>query len=79
MRLCVDWRRLNSLLVIDIGGLGDMQSMLSNLKGKRYFTQSDLASGFHQLPIAEKGKHKTAFRDADGQLWEFRGIRGQLA
>ena len=71
MRLCVDWRRLNSLLVVDSGGLGDMQNMFSNLKGKRYFTQIDLASGFHQLPIAEKDKHKTAFRDADGQLWEF--------
>ena len=71
MRLCVDWRRLNSLLVVDSGGLGDMQNMFSTLKGKRYFTQIDLASGFHQLPIAEKDKHKTAFRDADGQLWEF--------
>ena len=45
--------------------------MSSNLKGKRYFAQIDFASGFHQLPIAEKDKHKTAFRDADGQLWEF--------
>ena len=71
MRLCVDWRRLNFLLVVDSGGLGDMQNMFSNLKGKRYFTQIDLASGFHQLPIAEKGKHKTSFRDADGQSWEF--------
>ena len=48
-----------------------MQSMFSNLKSKKYFTQIDLASGFHQLPIPEKEKHKTAFRDADGQLWEF--------
>ena len=47
MRLCVDWRRPNSLLVIDSDGLGDMQSMLFNPKGKRYFTQIDLASGFH--------------------------------
>ena len=68
MGLCVDWRRLKSLLVIDSGSLGDMQGMFSKLKGKRYFTQIDLASGFHQLPIAEKDKHKTAFRDADGQL-----------
>ena len=71
MRLCLDWCRFNSLPVIDSGGLGDMQSMFSNLKVKHYFTQIDLASGFHQLPIAEKDKHKTAFRDADGQLWEF--------
>ena len=71
MRLCVDWHRLNSLLGIASGGLGDIQSMFSNLKGKRYFTRIDLASGFHQLPIAEKDKRKTTFRDADGQLWEF--------
>ena len=71
MRLCVDWRRLNARLIVDGGGLGDMQSIFSSLKGKRYFTQIDLASGFHQMPIAEKDKHKTAFRDADGRLWEF--------
>ena len=71
MRLCVDCRRLNSLLVIDNGGIGDMQSMFANLKGKRYLTQIDLAFGFHQLPIAENDKHTTTFRDADGQLWEF--------
>ena len=35
------------------------------------FTQIDLTSGFHQIPIAEKDKPKTAFRDADGQLHEF--------
>ena len=71
MRLCVDWHRLKSLLVVDSGGLGDMENMFSNFKDKRYFTQIDLAAGFRQLPIAEKDKHKTAFRDADGQLWEF--------
>ena len=71
MRLCVDWRCLNPRLIVDGGGLGDMQSIFSSLKGKRYFTQTDLASGFHQMPIAEKDKHKTAFRDADERLWKF--------
>ena len=72
MRLCVDWRRLNAIVTVDGGGLRDMQSIFFSLKGKRYFTQIDLASGFHQMsPIAEKDKHKTAFRDADGRLWEF--------
>ena len=38
MRLSVDCRQLNVLLVIDSGGLGDMQSMFSRHKDKRYFT-----------------------------------------
>ena len=48
-----------------------MQSMLGGLKGKRYFTQIDLASGFYHLTIAERDKPQTAFRDADDQLCEF--------
>ena len=71
LRLCIDWRELNKHLVTDSGGLGDMQTIFDGLKGKRYFSQLDLASGFHQLSIAEKDRHKTAFRDADGQLFEF--------
>ena len=71
LRLCIDWRVLNKLLVSDGGGLGDMLTIFDELKGKRYFTQLDLASGFHQIEIAEKDRHKTAFRDADGLLYEF--------
>ncbi|CAN0578805.1 unnamed protein product, partial [Laminaria digitata] len=36
------------------------------------FTSIDLASGFTQLEIDEEDKHKTAFRDAHGILWELR-------
>jgi len=66
LRLCIDWRVLNKLLVSDSGGLGDMQTIFDGLKGKRHFTQLDLASGFHQIEIAEKDRYNTAFRDADG-------------
>lgn len=71
LRLCIDWRELNKHLVNDSGGLGDMQSIFDGLKGKKYFTQLDLASGFYQMSIAEQDRFKTAFRDADGLLWEF--------
>ena len=71
VRLCIDWRELNKRLVSDSGGLGDMQSIFDGLKGKRYFTQRDLASGFQQVTVSEKDRFKTAFRDADGMLWEF--------
>ena len=69
--LCIDWRALNEQLVVDSGGLGDIQTIFDGLKGKKFFTQIDLASGYHQVEIAEKDKYKSAFRDPDGQLYEF--------
>ena len=41
------------------------------MRGSTRFTSIDLASGFTQFEIAEEDKHKTAFRDAHGELWEF--------
>ena len=36
-----------------------------------YFSCLDLASGFLQLKIHEADRHLTAFRDAEGNLWEY--------
>ena len=55
----------------DSGGLGDIEGIFDRLHGAKYFTAVDLASGFFQIEIAEEDKHKTAFRDADGKLWEY--------
>lgn len=71
LRLYIERRELNKHLSTIVVDLGDMQSIFDGLKGKNYFAQSDLASGFHQMSIAEKDRFKTAFRDADGLLWEF--------
>ena len=65
LRLCIDWRALNEQLVANSGGLGDIQTIFDGLKGKKLFTQIDLASGYHQVEIAEKDKYKTAFRDPE--------------
>ena len=40
------------------------------MKGATCYTSIELASGFTQLESAEDNKHKTAFRDAHGTLWE---------
>ena len=71
IRLCVDWRMLNTHLVSDSGGLGDMQDIYDGLKGKRFYSQIDMASGFHQMSLAKKDRHKTAFRCPRGQLYQF--------
>ena len=65
-RLCV----LNSRMKTDSGGLGDMQGTFQHCQSSSYFTSINLPSGFFQMPITEAVGHKTAFRDAFGQLWE---------
>ena len=45
-------------------------SKASLTPGKRRVKSVDLASGFTQLEISEEDKHKTAFGDAHGTLWE---------
>ncbi|CAM9601251.1 unnamed protein product, partial [Laminaria digitata] len=52
------------------------------LASSGWLASIDLASGFVQLPIAESDRHKTAFQDAFGQLWEYErfgfGFSGDL-
>ena len=59
------------MLESNSGGLEYIASIFDNMKGATCFTSIDLASGFTQLAIAEEDKHRTAFRDAHGELWEF--------
>lgn len=63
------------LLVPDSEGLGDMQRIFASPRGKRYFTQQDLAIAFSQVPIVENDKFITVFRDPDGRLSEFNRAR----
>ena len=69
--LWIDWRALNEQLVADSGGLDNIQTIFDGLKEQLFLTQIDLALGYHQVGIAERDKHKTAFRHPDGQLHEF--------
>ena len=52
------------------GGLGGPAIIHSVVGNCGCTTSIDLASGFHQIPLVEKDKHKTAFHDAHGELWE---------
>lgn len=69
-RLCQGYRALNRLLVIDWRGLGDIQSTLDRLRGKRCFALIGLVPGFSHQNIAQEGKHKTAFHGTSELLWE---------
>lgn len=75
LRLCQDYRRLNYLRELDSGGLGDMQRIFGGLKGIKYFTSINLASGFFHLSIQEGDRHLTAFCDARGHIWQYKRCR----
>lgn len=71
LRLCLDSRKLNIFLVLNSGGLGDAATIFPTRNGTRYLPQIDLASSFHQLPIARADRHKTASRHSKGGLFDF--------
>ena len=66
LRLCVDYRELNKLTKKNRHSLPRIDDLFDQLVGASVFSQLDLATGFHQLRVAEDSIDKTAFRTPDG-------------
>jgi hypothetical protein len=62
LRLCVDYRRLNSITVKNKYPLPLINDMLDQLRDCSWFTSIDLRGAYNLLRIAEGEEHKTAFR-----------------
>ena len=71
IRLCVDYRLLNSRTIKDAYPLPSIEETLDLLNGAKYFSSIDLAQGYHQVAMDEKDIHKTAFRVGSGGLYEY--------
>ena len=70
LRLCIDYRKLNSVTEPDAYPIPRADDMLDSLSGCRYFTSLDLASGYWQIAMEGSDKAKTAFTTPLG-LFEF--------
>lgn len=61
LRMCVDYRQLNSKTRKDAFPLPRIDESLYALAGARWFSTMDLASGYNQVPVSEADRPKTAF------------------
>jgi len=81
-RVVVDFRRLNDLTINDTFPLPNITEILEQLADAVYFTTLDLADGYHQVPLCEEDKEKTAFNTQMGHYHFTRmpfGLKGAPA
>ena len=61
LRLCIDYRQLNSRTIKDNYALPRIEEILDSLSGNTYFRVLDMKSGYHQIEIAEHHMERTVF------------------
>ncbi|KAK6171893.1 hypothetical protein SNE40_018316 [Patella caerulea] len=71
LRFCVDYRKLNSLTIKDAYPLPRIDETLDALSGVKWFSTMDLASGYWQVEVEPKDRHKTSFATFKG-LYQFK-------
>jgi len=61
-RFCVDYMKLNALIVKNRFPLPIIEEILDELAGTKYFTKLDMTAGYHQIRMHPEDEHKTAFK-----------------
>jgi len=62
LRLCVDYRNLNKLTILNKYPLPLMDELRDRVAGAKVFTKVDLKDGYHLIRMRKGDEHKTGFR-----------------
>ena len=71
LRLCVDYRGLNKVTILNRYPLPLMNELHDRVRGAKIFTKLDLKSGYNLIRIQEGDEWKTGFRTRYG-LFEYK-------
>ena len=83
LRLCIDYRALNSLLppvkkaflkakgILTLVPLPKLDEIYARLKGSHIYSTFDMRSGYYHMVLLEKSRPKSAFVSSFGK-WEFK-------
>ena len=67
-RLCIDYRKLNSVTIKDAQPLPRTDDILESLDSANWFSCLVMASGYWQVPVSKANRPKTAFVTHRGQF-----------
>lgn len=70
-RICVDFRRLNGVLVADAEPIPKMDATFAQVGRMKFISKLDLAIRYWQIPMSEESKEQTVFACGSG-LFQFR-------
>ena len=70
-RMCIDYRKLNEVVIPDEFPLPRQDAILQAFTGSRWLSTLDALAGFTQLTMSDESKEKTAFRSHRG-LYQFK-------
>lgn len=59
--MCIDYRKLNSIIKKDVYVLFRIEEILENLFGNKYFIVLDVKLGYYQVEIKEEYKERIVF------------------
>lgn len=72
-RMCIDYRRLNALIIQNRFPLPVFDEFVDELDGVVWFTTLDMASDYHQVLVDLTNRYKTAFQTHHGH-YEYKEI-----
>ena len=70
--MCINYKSLNKISMKNRYPLPQIDELIDNIKGAKFFTKLDLKSGYQQIPIASTNVWKMDFKTKEGLFeWLF--------